>query len=192
MSIRFRFISFFVLCGICCCLFVPKLAFLLVHENAPKKVDAIILLSGGSGLRAQKAAELYLQGYAPIVVITGSDAPYFHTSRLSLLREYVCSLGVDASSILLEGDSRSTLDHMSHLRSWVSRYKWKKVMIVTSAFHSARAYRVFRKGWKDLPVDIVLVPSEDGIDYQRWWRHYEMCETVLMELFRSVLYFFRV
>eukprot|EP01047_Picozoa_sp_COSAG01_P083115 COSAG01_NODE_17253_length_1166_cov_1.559513_1_plen_193_part_00 len=174
------------------CIFVPRMAQFLIVDDRPKAVDAIIVLSGGNGARVKKAVDLYQAGYARHMVMTGSAKAYFATSTLQLMRDYAVSLGVSDSCIQLEKESQSTLDHMYYLRPWIAKHNWEKVMIVTSAFHTARSARVFRKGWHDLPVEIVVIAAPDHIDVKHWWQHYEMIETVLSEWFRYVLYLFRI
>lgn len=180
--ICFFFIIFFNLSGIA--------QFLVVNRPADK-VDVIVVLSGGTGNRVFHASNLYQQGTSSTIVMTGSD-DYFHKSVPDFMKEYAIFLGVDSNDIILEKNSYSTLDHMLNLRSFVSEYKWKRVMIVTSAFHTRRAYRVFKKGWHDLDIEIFVSPASDKIDYDNWYKYYEMSEKILMEWCRLILYYFRI
>ena len=117
---------------------------------------------------------------------------YFHRSVPDFMKDYAVYLGVPSSAILLEKQSLSTLDHMLNLKKWVRDYQWKNVMVVTSAFHTKRAHRVFSKGWKDLDVKVITGAANDNINYSQWYKHYEMIERVLSEWTRVIIYFFRV
>ena len=183
-------VNFFVCLCFCFGLikFLPFFAEFQRIERHSNQVDALIVLGGGNGNRIRHAYDLYLQGVSDTFVLTGNATPYFLTDDISLMSEYLLFLDENISHVYIEGQSQSTLDHAIFLEPYVKKFQWKKVMIITSAFHSRRAYFVFKKRWSNLGVDVFVSGAEDHVEVKSWWKHYEMTETVLSEWFRFFLY----
>ncbi len=77
---------------------------ILTVESGPVQADVIVVLGGGSGERAVRAAELFQQGAAPRVIVSGNgDAAW---NRRILVRRQV-----PPAAIELEPDSRSTREN---------------------------------------------------------------------------------
>ena len=173
------------------CVFFMSLPFIAKVqrvEQLSRSVDVLIVLGGGDGNRIRHAYSLYDQGISNQFLLTGDSDPFFLTDHLQLMNDYISSLDDRNPSIILEGQSKSTLDHTRFIEPLVKKFNWKKVMIVTSAFHSRRAYYAFKKRWSHLDVQVFISPSDDGIEVSTWWKNYEMAQKVLTEWFRYFLY----
>ena len=75
----------------------------------PEAADAIVV--GGSGTRtdmAMRAAELYHQGIAPIIVFSGFAHPEFGTNESELLKSYAIEHGVPEKAIITESLAMNT------------------------------------------------------------------------------------
>src|SRR6476660_4570846 len=81
-------------------------------NNQLEKADCILVLGSHDTRVAERAAELYLQGYAPLVVMSGGlgrlTKESFTQSEASLFAEIAIKLGVPKDKILLEDKSTNT------------------------------------------------------------------------------------
>ena len=131
---------------------------LLVIESRPAKADAIVVLGGESQARPVEAARLYRQGVAPLVFIIGTgDTP---TNRRALIEA-----GVPPDRILVETQSRSTLQNAEFAKPLLEQARVRHAVLVTSSFHARRALATFQQripgiqfgvatsriGWWDTP-----------------------------------------
>ena len=89
--------------------------------------------------RAEHAARLYREGRAPLVVVTGGVGEY-GPSEASVAAGVLARAGVPREAILLEDSSTSTWENASFARE---RFGGGRVLVVTDAFHTFRAQRIF-------------------------------------------------
>src|SRR5215475_250013 len=122
-----------------------KMAEALIREDKLVKADVIVAL-GGDNLcnRERRAAELYHQGWANNVVVSGIKYDWgFHTGENA--RRYVESLGVPPEKIAMIADTLNTRVEAKVLDSLMRERGWRSAIIVTSAFHSRRAMYTVEK-----------------------------------------------
>jgi uncharacterized SAM-binding protein YcdF (DUF218 family) len=146
----------------------------LVCSHAPQPADLILVLAGNFyGPRVFKAAELGSHGYAPLVLISGT--PYRATPGGQARPEgefaiaFLASQGYRVDKMESFGQhARSTIDEAFALRPELERRRVKRVLLVTSAYHSRRALIVFQ--WICPGIEFISVPAPDS-EYHpdRWW-----------------------
>ena len=96
----------------------------------------MVVLGGGSPARPQRAAELFRAGAAPIILVSGiEDTP----GNVFVLE----TNGVPAAAIVREGKSRTTFENAQFSIPLLRQMGAKRVIIVTSWFHSRRALACF-------------------------------------------------
>ena len=174
-------------------------ALMLRHLEAPYRssvagpFDAVAVLGGGtstrpdgspqgspSGDRILTAARLYHRGATPRLVTTGSAVEgLFTTETFSLARQTAIllnELDVPASAIVEVAGPRNTKEELEALAVLVRDRGWRRVGLVTSAWHLRRAMRHARRlgleltpigadfrGGRPLPNAIELLPSAEGM-----------------------------
>ena len=111
----------------------------LIREDGLVKSDVIVALAGDYRCnREKRAAELWRQGWADNVVVSGiSYAWGFHTGEAA--RRYVMSLGVPAEKISMISETLNTRAEARALDDLMRERGWNSAIIVTAAFHSRRA-----------------------------------------------------
>ena len=111
----------------------------LIREDRLAKADVIVALGGDNRCnRERKAAELWRQGWADNVVVSGVSYPWgFHTGEAA--RRYVMNLGVPAEKISMISETLNTRSEAKALEELMRERGWNSAIIVTSAFHSRRA-----------------------------------------------------
>lgn len=112
-----------------------------------------------SAERFGRALELFALHRAPILVLSrGLPEGTGDLAEGERLKEIALSRGVPAQSIILTGRTINTAMEADALCDIAARMHWKRVLLVTSAFHMPRAMRLFR----GCQAEIVPVP----VDYQ--------------------------
>jgi len=134
--------------------------------------DAVIVLGGGiideeassrSGQRELtepverilRAAELLKSGEARMVLLSGASRTGL-PSEAESLAAWLREQGIDADRIVVEGRSRNTHENAVQSARIVSARGWKRLLLVTSAWHAPRALASFRAVGLEpdvLPVD---------------------------------------
>jgi uncharacterized SAM-binding protein YcdF (DUF218 family) len=151
-----------------------QLARWLIREDQLVKSDVIVALAGDHrSHREKRVAELYQQGWANKVVVSGLKHPLgFHTGEAA--KKYVMSLGVPETDVLMITETLNTRAEAAALAKLMRDREWRSAIIVTSAFHSRRAaYTVEKAAW-DLtfyssPVAAVAPEWEP----RAWWSRRE-------------------
>ena len=107
----------------------------LTIDSGDTKADVLVVLGGGDG-RAERAAELFKQGAAPHVLVTGyGDCAY----NVQVLEKS----GVPASAITAEPTALSTLENATISIPLLRKLGAHRVILVTSWYHSRRALACF-------------------------------------------------
>ncbi|MGB6432212.1 MAG: YdcF family protein [Candidatus Acidiferrales bacterium] len=142
-----------------------------VVEDPIEHSDAIVVLGDDdySGDRAARAAELYREGWAPVVVASGR-----------MLRPYAGIAELEAHDLEADGVPQNSVVQFAHraentreealaLRGLLAQRGWHNVVIVTSNYHTRRARFIFSRV---LPEDVTAhVASAPDANYDPggWW-----------------------
>ena len=145
----------------------------LLVEDALEKSDAIIMLSDDNFYadRATRAAELYRQNLAPMVVASGIRLrPYAGISEL--MTHDLIERGVPKEHIVpFPQDADNTREEADALKTMVQQKGWKRVIIVTSNYHTRRARLIFRKVFPS-DIKVEMASARDGdFDPANWYEH---------------------
>ena len=103
--------------------------------------DVIVVLTGGRG-RIRHALELFEKGYGHTLYISGTDRQvHMH----DILKEIKWVGPIDETRIVLENVSTNTIENAVEARKYVEQNGFKKVLVVTSAYHARRAHYIFHR-----------------------------------------------
>jgi len=114
----------------------------LTIDSGEVKADALVVLGGEQG-RADRAAQLYRQGAASQVIVTGYGDCESNVKELE-------RQGVPSASITPEPAALSTLQNATLSVPLLRALRVQRVIIVTSWYHSRRALACFRHVAPDL------------------------------------------
>ncbi len=124
----------------------------LQEEVVPS--DAIVVLGAAQWngrpspvlqARLDRAIELYRQGYAPLLILTGGSVPGDERSEASVGRDYAISAGVSPGDILTEEESRTTLENLEGVRELLPPHQSHSILLVSDPFHMGRALYIARQ-----------------------------------------------
>jgi uncharacterized SAM-binding protein YcdF (DUF218 family) len=88
--------------------------------------------------RLDHALELYRQGLAPMLVVTGGIGPGDRVSEATVSHKYLRAREVPESAIVVRPDGRTTEESMRSVSEWMHEHELGKVLLVSDPFHMAR------------------------------------------------------
>lgn len=174
--------------------------------NCPlRHSDILVVLSGSAAYkeRIQEAANIYYQGRADRIVMTNDNQqggwsqekqrnPFFYERGLDELSR----LGVPRERIqVLAPPVTSTYDEALLLKTFLVSNQLKSAVIVTSPYHSRRAFWTFRRVCADTNLQLGIETVASGIDSPgpaTWWLKPKGWVTVGGEYVKLVYYWFYV
>ncbi len=158
----------------------------LVHEDPPQKADAALVLAGdGWGNRILTAAQLARNGYVPKVLVSGPDGAYgLHESDLAI--PFAVKHGYPASYfVAVDHAARSTQTEAAAVLPEIRREGIRRMLLVTSNYHTRRAGRIFRAVAPDLTILVVGAPDQNFTP-DGWWHNREAQKTFLTEWEKTI------
>ncbi len=161
--------------------------FFLSPQDPLEKADVIVVISGGeTRQRVAEAAELFHQGWAPLLIMSGA-ARDEGVSNAVAMQQIAISLGVPKNKILVEEVATSTLDNAKFVRDIIEEKKFTKIILVTSPYHQRRASLAFAKYLQGLPVKIINHSSTDSMWRKNgWWQDNWARYLTLSELKKTI------
>jgi uncharacterized SAM-binding protein YcdF (DUF218 family) len=109
---------------------------ILSVDSGPVKADAMVVLGGAGPDRVERAEELFKAGEAPQVICSGCGDDVAN-------EKFLVKAGVPAKDISLEGKSRTTRENAEFSIAMIRALDARRVIIVTSWYHSRRALMCF-------------------------------------------------
>jgi uncharacterized SAM-binding protein YcdF (DUF218 family) len=172
----------------------------LIVDDPLQPADVIFVLNGDYNTRPFRAAELYRQGLAPLIVMARAESQ--PAEELGLVQNdtdisvaVMEKLGVPADRIVVlpvPGGVTSTFDEADRLRQYVAENGVRRVLVVTSAFHTRRARWVIARELAGLPValEVTAVPYP-GFDATDWWQNENGLITLDNEYIKLFYYYWK-
>ena len=127
-----------------------------VEGPAPPRID---IEFNDAVDRVHKAAELYREGKAPYVIVTGGNQPWSRSGKAEaeLIQDLLVQWGVPEDVIMLEASSRNTRENALYTKNVVDSIHCEEALLVTSAAHMPRSMAAFRS------VGIAVTPVSTDI-----------------------------
>jgi uncharacterized SAM-binding protein YcdF (DUF218 family) len=154
-----------------------------IVEDPLDKADALIVLSDDNfyGDRATRAAELFREGEAPVIVASGRRLRP-NAGIAELMEHDLVERGVPKDKILrFTHDADSTREEAEALVKLVKTRKWRKTIVVTSNYHTRRARYIFHRIFPQ-DIEVRVASAGDGdFDPQRWWEKRKSTKELMQE-----------
>jgi len=133
------------------------------HMNQPlSKADCIFVLGSHDTRVADRAAELYLEGWAPLVIFSGGlgrlTQELWTQTEAELFADIALKKGVPPEAILIENRSTNTGENVLFTRELLQQKNLdpQSFILVQKPYMERRAYATFQKRW---PGKMVCVTS---------------------------------
>jgi uncharacterized SAM-binding protein YcdF (DUF218 family) len=156
-----------------------------IPEGELPRAEAIVVLGGAikpadpprpmvdvseRGDRVLYAAQLYNEGKAPLVVVSGGHLSWDETKRSEAvdMATLLSLMGVPETAIVKEPESLNTYENAVFVRRILEPQGIRRILLVTSAFHMPRSRLIFKKqGFEVVPAPtdfLIPFPNEDNVD----------------------------
>jgi uncharacterized SAM-binding protein YcdF (DUF218 family) len=160
-----------------------------IVEDTLDKADALIVLSDDNFYadRATRAAELFREGKAPLIVASGRRLRP-NAGIAELMEHDLVERGVPRDKILrFTHDANSTLEEAEAVVKLAKTRKWHKIIVVTSNYHTRRARYIFDRVFPQ-DIEVRVASARDGdFDPQRWWEKRESTKDLMKEFVGMVV-----
>jgi len=117
------------------------------QQDQRRLVDAIVVLGAAQyngrpspvlRARLDHAIELYQEGLAPRVIVTGGVGAGDTTSEAIVGRRYLVTRGLPSRAVVAQPQGRSTMASMSAVAGWLRPRGMHRVLLVSDPFHMFR------------------------------------------------------
>lgn len=153
----------------------------LTPESQKHKADAIVVAtagihesgapSPGSTTRAYTAAQLYLEGWAPLILVTGgvtrAENPHAEAIGAHIILR---GMGVPDEDILIENQAVNTYTNSTRSAEILNARKLKNILLVTHDYHLLRLTLAFEQlGFTIFPYAANTPPPKKD---KAWWQYF--------------------
>ena len=142
-----------------------------VVNDKPEASDAIVILGDDNyeADRATRAAQLFKDGMAPRVVASGRYLrPYASIAELE--QHDLTDRGVPAGAIVrFDQHAENTKDEAAALAQLISARGWKRILLVTSNYHTRRARYICERTFPAGAILRVVAAPDSEYDPHSWW-----------------------
>ncbi len=155
-----------------------------VVDEPAAHADVILVLGDDNFYadRATHAAELFRQGVAPEVVVSGRRLRP-NAGICELMEHDLIERGVAKDKIeKFTHDANSTREEAEALAKLLKERRWKSAVIVTSNYHTRRARYIFDRIFPAGIVVTVASARDGDFDPERWWEKRQSVKLFLREL----------
>ena len=117
------------------------------QQDQRQPADAIVVLGAAQyngrpspvlRARLDHALQLYREGLAPRIVVTGGVGRGDTTSEATVARNYLLNRKVPAEAVIAQPQGRSTQASMTAVADWLASAHLKRVILVSDPFHMFR------------------------------------------------------
>ncbi len=178
----------------------PRAGRWLVVEAPLQPADIIVVLAGPRVERWLEGVELYRENAAPKIVLSSGrieaaeDALRARGIRFpreaDLMKDAMVQLGVSAADIIVFPEAvDNTAAEANATRTLVSAHGWRRILVVTSKYHTRRTRYAFERAFAGSGVHIQIRGSRfDASQPDTWWKHRADLRFVISEYQKLLAY----
>lgn len=135
--------------------------------NQPlEKVDAIFVLGSGDLRVPAYAAQLYHEGWAPLIIFSGKEGRLatarkrWNMSEAEKFAEVARELGVPEEAMLLEKEATNTGENVQFTKRLLEEkgVEVSKLILMQKPYMERRSYATFKKQWPDMNFIVTSPP----------------------------------
>jgi len=139
-------------------------------NHSLQKADAILVLCSYDKRVAERGAQLYLEGWAPLLIFSGGlgviTRHMWSEPEAELFARIAREMGVPAEAILTEPNSTNTGENVQFTRRLLAEKGLDPSLfiVVQKPYMERRSYATFRQVWPEKPL-IVTSPQASFDEY---------------------------
>ena len=161
--------------------FLPFAGRWIIVQHPLERSDAILILAGARVERWLEGVDLYRAGWAPRLVLSNGrieeaelrlrEMGIRFPGEGELARDAMIQMRVPSDAItLLPGSLDNTAQEAEAIRRLMSSAGWRRVIVVTSKYHTRRTAFAFEREFRDTSLHIIVRASQhDRVWPERWW-----------------------
>ena len=153
-----------------------------VEPRGVIRADAIVVLTGGAQ-RVEEATRLMAKGQAKRLFITGVHPA---TSRADIARRFADIAIFMDCCVDLDYEAGNTVENAEQTRLWVEKYRFRSLIVVTSAYHMPRTLLEFEVAMPAIQMTPHPVIS-DAVRLDAWWADASTLRILLGEYAKYVM-----
>jgi uncharacterized SAM-binding protein YcdF (DUF218 family) len=181
--------------------FIKEITSFIFIEDKPEKADIIFVPGGSWPEPTEKAAKLWLDGYAPYILPSGKysmSKGYFpgvmtktekyngiYNTEWEFMKDVALSYGVNESAIIKEDNATWTKENAFKSREVTDKYEFKikKAIICCKSFHAKRCLMFY--GFAYPKTEFIVCPVDiQEITKDNWFKTENGIDNVMGELSR--------
>lgn len=157
----------------------------LIRDEPPVKADAALVLGGDyEGQRTLKAAQLEKAGWVPMVYLSGPKMLNGYESLAMLT--FAKDNGFPESMFKeIHHKAKSTREEAAVVTAEFRRLGIHSFLLVTSLYHTRRAYSLFHRAAPDLQIHVVAAP-DPNFTPDGWWKSREGQKLFVLEWLKTI------
>jgi len=169
-------------------------------NNGTRGADALVVLAGCILTRLPRALELHRQGYAPRIILTEQRQNFPELRHVcgdewriapSIIESLHAAITPVYLPSLKPGGVTSTFDEAYDLRDYCIRQRFKRLIIVTDAYHTRRALHAFQKVFNGTGIRVEAMGAGNNIfNESNWWQSDLGIGYYLLEPIKYAVYLF--
>jgi uncharacterized SAM-binding protein YcdF (DUF218 family) len=137
------------------------------RTDQTREVDVIVVLGAAQydgrpspqlQARLDRAVELFRDGWAPAIAVTGGSMPGDRFTEAEASRRYLERQGVPPDAITGENEGRSTWESLQRLGEVLERENRMRVLLVSDPFHLLRV----RLSASEVGLTVASTPTQNG------------------------------
>jgi len=160
-------------------------------ENEPQRADIIFLPGGPGDGPALRAAELYLEGYAPLILPSGkfsiTQAAYEgdEATEWAHMKKLLLRSGVPEAAILKEDEAAYTWQNALFSRRLTDQMglEIRTALLVCKSHHARRALTYYETAYPEANLRVCPVPLP-GVSREDWYLTQHGMDAVFGEMQR--------
>jgi uncharacterized SAM-binding protein YcdF (DUF218 family) len=140
-------------------------------QDRLERADAILVLGDDNfaGERASRSAELFRAGWAPLVVASGRLLRSYAGIAELIARDLETRDVPPTAIVRFPHRAANTREEAQALLELVTSRGWRRVLVVTSNYHTRRARYIFRKVFPAQVVVLIVSVRDTDYDPDTWW-----------------------
>ena len=159
-----------------------------------EKADAILVLGSIDTRVAERGAQLYLDGWAPLIIFAGGFGRLtkgkWDEAEADKFAKIAIKMGVPKDKVLIENKSTNTGENIKFAQK-ILEFKGlapKSIIIVTKPYMERRAWATAKKYWPDKKLIVTSPPSSFEEDLKGGIDKEEVINVVVGDLQRLKIY----
>lgn len=165
--------------------------FLSISSQQAVQADLIVVLGGDNGSRVIKAADLFKEGLAPHVLLTGMEdgQPATRAHYLNWRTRFLIDRGVSEDTLMFDAISTNSWEEAVNTLGLMRERHWQRVLVVSDPPHLRRLAWVWGKVFEGSGKEYRLIAAPmEGWDAGNWWQNEKSAHYVVTELIKLVYY----